>query len=278
MFYKAISPGNIGHSIPFLQAAAPSAKAGFEGYFFDAGLDFHGEAARTKDLLAQHNLKAAGFFLPVEFRQDLATFEEGVLHLPARARFAREIGITGCVTWIMPFHDTLDFEENYALHKERLTLVCQMLGDEDIRLGLEFVGPKSLRMGKKHEFIHSLGGMLNLCDDIDANTCGLLLDAFHWQLAGQEFGDFNRLQPQDVVCVHINDAAANVPDHEQQDGVRRLPGTTGVLNLDEFFAGLELLGYDGPVVVEPFEPFLGQIPFEQAARVTLRSMNRVWPK
>ena len=278
MFYKAIQPGAIGHSVQFLYAAAVCKEIGYEGYWFDAGQDFKADLSQTKDLLAQTGLKAAGFGLPLDFRRDLAAFEEGLLNLPVKARYARELGITGCATWILPFHDTLDFEENYALHMERLRLVCEVLQDEGIRLGLEFVAPETMRKGKAHPFIHTLGGILNLCDDIDVNSCGVLLDAYHWHLAGQPLEDFSRLMGQDVVCAHVMDAPAGVPDEDQLDNVRCLPGATGVLNLAEFFAGLSSLAYDGPVVVEPFEPRLARLPFKEAAREVMGALEKVWPK
>ncbi len=79
-----------------------------------------------------------------------------------------------------------------------------------------------------------------------------------------------------IVCAHVMDAPANIPEEEQNDNVRRLPGTTGVLRIEEFFAGLKMAGYDGPVLVEPFEAFLAEIPFEDAVKLTAKALDRVW--
>jgi 2-keto-myo-inositol isomerase len=105
------------------------------------------------------------------------------------------------------------------------------------------------------------------------------MDAWHWFMAGQKFEDFNKFtSPDQIVCAHIMDAPANVPAEEQEDLVRRLPGTTGIVPIEEFFAGLNKVGYEGPVLVEPFERFLSMIGFEEAVGIVKKSMDKVWPK
>lgn len=279
MFYQAVAPGNLGHGVRFVDAAAPVARQGYAGYFFDAGMDFTGSVQQVKDLLAQHGLKAAGFGLPLEFRKGEAEYRQGMESLPAALEFARALGITGCTTWIMPAHEELNFDENFALHQRRLAPAARMMADYGITFGMEYVGPKKLRKKARYSFIHDLDGMLSLCEALGSGNCGLMLDAWHWHLAGQTFEDFRKVsKPGQVVCVHVMDAPANIPDEEQEDLVRRLPGTTGVINIAEFFAGLKLIGYEGPVLVEPFERFLAQIPFEEALKVVKKALNSVWPE
>ena len=60
------------------------------------------------------------------------------------------------------------------------------------------------------------------------------------------------LTPAQVVYVHVNDAPAGVPIDEQMDGVRALPGETGVIDIAGFLKALQGIGYDGPVTPEPF--------------------------
>ncbi len=278
MFYKAVAPGNIGHSLKFADAAQPVARHGYEGYFFDAGQDFTGSPLQTRELLEQYRLKPAGFGLPVEYRKGEKEYEEGMARLPAFLKFAQAIGVKGCVTWIFPFHDSLDYQENFELHRKRLTPAAQMLKDHGMDFGMEFIGPKKLRRNVNFEFIHDLDGMLELCDALGTGNCGILLDAWHWHMAGQQFEDFKKLAaPGKIVCVHVMDAPPNIQDEEQEDLVRRLPGSTGVINIAEFFAGLRLAGYGGPVMVEPFERFLSRIPFEESLKVVMKSLNSVWP-
>lgn len=279
MFYKALDTGNIGHGqVSFLQAAQPAKAAGFEGFWFDAERDFGADLNKTLDTLKQTGLKAAGFGLPLEFRKDDGTFASGISKLPDRVAYARSLGITRCATWVMPSHDSLDYKANFALHRDRLRTAAQILKDEGISLGLEFVASPHLWNSAKHPFIHDLDGMLTLCDAIGTGNCGILMDAWHWHLSGHDFNDFRKLKcPEQIVLAHVMDAPANTPDELQLDNVRRLPGTTGVINIDAFFAGLMMAGYDGPVSVEPFEPCLAVLSFEQALALVKKRLDSVWP-
>jgi len=232
----------------------------------------------TKTLLAKTGLKAAGFGLPIHFRGEQTVFEEDFSKLDMYARYAAEIGATRCATWISPCSGTLSFAENYALHRDRLRRCCEVLGEFGITLGLEFISPPKIRRGAKHEFIHSLEQMLGLCADMGVTNAGLLLDAWHWDMARLTRADFSKFTGGQVALVHINDAPAYIPWEEQEDLERRLPGETGVLKIAEFFDGLKSIGYDGPVLAEPFVPCLAKMPFEKACECVMASMNRVWPK
>lgn len=279
MFYKTLAPGCIGHGeIGFFDGAAVAHRHGFEGYWFDAVKDFTGDPAEVISALKQYDLKAAGFGLPVDYRSTEEKYLADMKKLPHYIDFAAKIGITRCITWIIPSHEHLTYTENFELHRRRLAPIAKMLKEVGIWFGLEFLGPKKLRKGVKYEFIHSLQGMLELCNAIGTGNCGILLDAWHWDMAEQKFEDFDLFSdPAQIVCAHIMDAPANIPAHEQEDIVRRLPGTTGIIRIEEFFAGLEKVGYDGPVLVEPFERFLAFIPFERAVAIVKKSMDKVWP-
>ena len=64
--YNALSPDNIGHSIPFKESASIASKYGFEGVWFNIQRDSKTDISETKELLMKYNLKDAGFALPVE--------------------------------------------------------------------------------------------------------------------------------------------------------------------------------------------------------------------
>jgi len=276
--YKTLSPGDIGHGLSFKEAAKTGADAGYEGYWFSIVNDSKSDVGETKELLAETGLRAAGFGLPVEFRQDENTFRSDLGMLESYAKYAAEIGAKRSATWILPFSETYTYEENFKLHSTRLKKCYEILNNYGILLGLEFVGPPSMRRGKKYEFAYNLDKMLELCDSIDPGKCGLLLDVFHWDLAGQTRGDFSKITNNQVALVHINDVPAGVPVEEQLDGDRRLPGETGVLRIAEFFDGLKSIGYDGPVVAEPFEKKLSEMSYQQAVKTVIDAINRVWPE
>ena len=257
-----------------------AAKYGYEGINFDIkreSKEFSPE--EFSDLLATNRLRPGSFALPVEFRNDRETFEADLAALRPCCEFAQKTGSTRCTAFIMSFSDSLDYTSNFNQHKERLGLAAKILEEYGIRLGLEFLGPPSLRRGKAHEFIHNLDGINELLDAIGTSNLGHLLDVFHWDLAGQIFDDFKKIPGNEqVVVAHINDAPKGLSREEQPSHQRELPGATGVLRVGEFMKGLQNLNYDGPVLVEPFSEALKAMDFEDAVRAAKAAMDKVWPK
>jgi len=255
-------------------------KYGYEGINIDidkAAINF--SPAEFSDLLLKNSLKCGGFGLPVQFRKDKETFEKDLRALKPYCEFARKTQVNRCITWIMPYSDTLDYKANFLLHKERLTPVAKMFEEYGIRFGLEFVGPPSLRRGKAHGFIYNLDGCKELLEAIGTSNLGYLLDLYHWDLAGQTYVDFKKVPDNErVVMVHINDAPRGLSPEEQEDQKRELPGATGVLRAGEFMKGLQDLKYDGPVLVEPFNAPLKALPYEDAVKAAKAGMDKIWPK
>ena len=276
--YKALAPGCIGHGKSFKESAAAAAKAGYEGYWFDIFGDFKIPAEETLELLNKHNLRAAGFSFPVEYRKDRETFDEGMKNFAGQCDYAAKIGANRSATWILPMHPTLDYKENFELHANRLREACVVMKEYGIIFGMEFVGTPKIRKNAKHVFIYNLDQMLELCDVIGTGNAGLLLDSWHWDMAGQVKDDFAKIKsPGQIALAHINDAPEGVPADEHEDSVRGLPGSTGVLRIAEFFDGLKSVGYEGPVLCEPFVKCLSEMPFEQALETVMASMKKVWP-
>ena len=254
-------------------------KYGYEGI----NLDIKKESAafspeEFSDLLAENRLKTGSFGLPVEFRNDGETFEADLIALRPCCEFAQKTGYSRCTTYVAPFSDNLDYSSNFKQHKERLTRTAKILEEYGIRFGLEFLGPPSVRKGKAHEFIHNLDGINELLDAIGRPNMGHLLDVFHWDLAGQVFGDFKKISGDRIVVAHLNDAPKGLSREEQPIHQRELPGATGVLRVGEFIKGLQNLNYDGPVLVEPFSKALTAMDFEDAVKAATAAMDKVWPK
>lgn len=277
--YHAFAADCNGFALSFQEMAPTLSKLGYDGVWFNIDRDSKISAGETKELMARYRLRAAGMDLPVNFRLDEATFREGLGRLPAYLAFARDVGITRTMTWIVPGSDELDYGENFALHRDRLGEIARLLEQYGVTLGLEFVGPPLKRKGRKYEFIHNLDGALELLDAIGEKNTGLLLDSWHWHLAGHTKADFSRItSAEQVVLAHINDAPAGIPAEEQVDSARSLPGETGVLPIGEFFDALLALDYTGPVVAEPFVADLAKLPFGEAAGIMMDAVRRVWPK
>lgn len=278
--FKNLCAGAIGVSGSTLEVAALAKATGFGGMDLNAAeaatLLELGELDTLRRLYEEHGLRPGGFGLPVDFRRDEETFQKGLAALPRLAKAAAAMGCLRCPTWILPFSNDLPFAENFETHRRRLRACAEILADHGVWLGLEFVGPKTMRVGKKYEFIWNMAGMLELADAIGTGNVGLLLDCWHWYTSGGTVADILALKPEQVVYTHVNDAPAGVPVDEQVDNVRRMPGETGVIDIAGFLGALAKIGYEGPVTAEPFVPQLRELPPLEACRRTSSALDKIF--
>jgi sugar phosphate isomerase/epimerase len=279
--FKALSPHAIQVRPGSLQVAMELARrGGFEGLEFNvreiADLVDQRGAEQVRGLFAQSGLKPAGFGLPVDWRAEESKWRTGLEDLPRLAQAAAGIGATRTFTWILPGSDERDFEANRRFHVERFTPIAQILGDSGCSLGLEFIGPKTLRGRFRHPFVYRMGAMLELGAAIGPNV-GLLLDCWHWYTSGGTVEELRALRPEQVVYVHVNDAPAGIALDEQIDNVRALPGETGVIDIATFLRSLQTIGYDGPVVPEPFKQSLADLASDEARVTTVgAAMDKIF--
>jgi sugar phosphate isomerase/epimerase len=277
--FTSLNTGTVRLSVPFDEALSLAREGGF------AGLDLPlGELPTLADQSSVDEVKArfdaagvrpGGWGLPVDFRRDDETYRAGLDALPRQAALAQALGSPWCATWILPFSDDLDFAANMERHVTRLRPAAQILADHGCRLGLEFVGPKTLRAGHAHEFIHTIEGALDLGRRIGTGNVGLLLDSFHWYTAHGTAGDLARLSAEQIVYVHVNDAVAGRGPDEQIDAERMLPGASGVIDITTFLQSLQRMGYDGPVVVEPFSAEVNALPASERVQAVAQSLSGV---
>lgn len=280
--YKALSPGAVGVSAGNLDARIQAAQiGGFGGVEIDpseiAGLvETQGRSA-VVDKFAGAGIKPAAFGLPVEWRGSEDAWRASLNDLPRLAEAAAAIGVTRTMTWIMPCSDDLEFAENKEFHITRFTPVAAILADHGLSLGLEFIGPKTLRDTQKFPFIHTMEGMLEMGREIGPNV-GLLLDCWHWYTSHGTLEQLRALTPAEVVVVHVNDAPVGVAVDDQMDSVRDLPGATGVVDIAGFLQSLQAIGCDAPVIPEPFVDMKG-MPSDTARLERVgAAMNDIWRK
>ena len=278
--FKGLSPGAIRvHAGSLDEGLAAAKTGGFGGVEFDPGeiagiIEAQGvEAARDK--FAEAGIKPAGWGLPTDWRGSEENWRVGLNDLPRLAQAAAAVGGTRVSTWIPPDSDERTREENVQFHVTRFRPIAKILADHGVSLGLEFIGPKTLRT-HKYPFIHTLPDMLALGREIGPNV-GLLLDAFHWYTSDGTLDELKALTPAQVVYVHVNDAIMGVPADEQLDGTRALPGETGVIDIAGFLQALKDIGYDGPVTPEPFKKELADLPSDEARLKTVgAAMDKIW--
>lgn len=281
--YIGLSPGAIGVRVQSLEEAIEAARRhGFGGVEFGAEdvaarVDRDGVDA-VRALFERAAVRPAGCGLPVDWRGEEAGWRSGVEALPRLARAASAIGCDRFSTWIMPCSNERAFDANWKFHVERFRPIAQALAQGGCRLGLEFIGPKTLRDSQRFPFVHTLGAMLRLAAEIGPNA-GLLLDAWHWHTSHGDLDDLRTLRPEQVVYVHVNDAPAGVETDAQVDSVRALPAETGVIDLTGFLQALRTIGYDGPVTAEPFKRELRDLPSDDARlEAVARAMREMFSR
>ncbi len=273
--YTSLNPGAIGVTVDSLeQGLVLAADHGFDGYHFSISEVAQLGVERVRQMCDKTGVRLSAFGFPVEFRQDGDALEDGLSLLESQAAIAAQLDVRRTATWISPASDELTFEQNLEQHVERLRPAAQILDNHGIWLGLEYVGPLRSREGKKHSFVHSMDQMADLCAAIGGNV-GFLLDAWHWYTAGEDSTHLQRLQPEQIVDVHVNDAPDKAVD-AQIDNQRELPGATGVIDIVTFLTALKRVGYDGPVMVEPFSASLREMSAEDACATTATALRSIW--
>lgn len=274
-------PGSIGVELTQREAIEAAKRYGFEAVAPDGVYLASVDAAEIDALTSE--VRGLGLVwgnagLTVDFRKDAQTFESDLAKLPAVAKALQRAGVTRMGTWISSSHATLTYLANFRQHTERLRKITTVLGAHGIRLGLEYLGPKTLWSSKRYPFIHTMAECKELISAVGPQHCGLLLDSWHWYTAGETAADIESLKNEDVICGDLNDAPAGIPVNEQIDSKRELPLATGVIPVADFLNALQKIGFDGPVRCEPFNAALRAMPEEQALEAVSKSMHNAFAR
>jgi sugar phosphate isomerase/epimerase len=279
--YKNLNPGALGHALPFDATCNFARQYNFPGVDLDLG--YLGNIARAQSVdaarewFAATGLRPASFGLSVAWREGDSdkAYAESLPRFVEEAKLAAALDCHRCATWVMPCSDALTYQQFFKRMTHRLKPVAEILKTYDIWLGLEFVGPATLRTGHKYDFIHTMDGMRALNAAIGTGNMGLLLDCFHWYTAHGTVAEIEALPAEEVVYVHVNDGSAGRSPDEQIDNQRQMVGASGVIDIAGFLGALRKIGYDGPITVEPFSDALRKMTPEQAIAATSAALDRV---
>ena len=278
-FYKNLSGGHIGVRANQRQALDYAVKYGFDSITPSLGEFESKSASEIREwaaMMKEKGIQYGAGGLPVDFRRDEDRFEKDLAQLSKRAGILRQMGVTRTATWILPGHQQLTYLQQFKLLEHRFRKVAEVLKDNGISLGLEFVGPRTTRMRFRFPFICTHPGMMELAEAIGTGNVGLLLDSWHWYTSHGTVDELLQLSSKNVVHVHVNDAPAGIDVDRQIDNRRQLPVTSGVIDMKGFVNALIKIGYDGPVECEPFDQELRKMNADSALRKTSDSLDRVW--
>lgn len=282
--FKNLSAGAVGiHGLSLAESVDLARQIGFGGIDFSIG-----EAAQLADergidylrkLFDDAGVKPGQWGLPVAWNKEEAEWKQGLKDLPRLAALGKALGCTRTSTWCISGSNDREFAENWAWHVARFRPIAEILAEHDCRLGIEFIGPKTLRDGFQYEFIYTLAGMMELAEAIGTGNVGLLLDAYHLFTSGDSIDALDTIEARDVVTVHVNDAPLGLTLETYQDLDRRLPMETGVIDLPGFIKKLAAMGYDGPVTPEPFSKRINELAAKDklaAGKLLAGYMDQLW--
>jgi sugar phosphate isomerase/epimerase len=278
-FYKNLGHGHLGVRANQQQALDYAVKYGFDSITPNLSEFENKSSAEIRDwveIMKAKGIRYGAGGLPVQFRRDEEQFRKSLARLPKQADVLRQLGAERMATWIMPGSNDLTYLKNFEQHRRRLREAAKVLRDYNIRLGLEFVGPRTSRARFRFPFICTQLGMMELVEAIDTGNVGLLLDSWHWYTSHGTVRELLQLSNKDIIHVHVNDAPSGIPTDQQVDNRRKLPVTTSVINLKGFINALVKIGYDGPVECEPFDQELRKLEDNAALKKTIDSLNRLW--
>jgi sugar phosphate isomerase/epimerase len=272
-----LSCGALGIQASQRQAVDLAAKHGFD--VIDADGKYLGGLSNgeLQDLLGAMQGQKIGWAMagmPVEFRRDQATFSAAMAELPIYARGLERAGVHSVTTWVTPSSNELTYLANFKLHAARFRDIARVLDGAGLRMGIEYVGPKTAWASRRYPFIHSMAEMRELIAEVGQANVGLVLDSWHWYQAGDSGADILALRAADVVSVDLNDAPSGIAKDQMVDGQRELPAATGIIDGKTFLQSLKRIGFAGPVRAEPFNEAVRRMPPDDAAEAAAEALRK----
>jgi len=274
--------GSIGHVLPFPESCHLAKSFGFDAVNADRSFLKEQGPGEAINLLNHYNLRPGAFAFSAAFNECYSNtdFDHSIAAFEQDLSLCREAGFKCCVGYVQPSSDRLDYYEHFALLCERLKRIMPLLEMYDVRLGLEFIGPTTMRKKRKYDFIHTMDGVRSLIAAANAQKyVGIKLDALHWYTSGAGLLDIEKLCPEEVVYVEIMDGLkGNYDRFSMPEFQRELPGATAVIDITGMIKKLDALGFEGPVVVEPWNARIREMNPSEAVRSIKSALDSILKK
>jgi sugar phosphate isomerase/epimerase len=277
-FKIALNPGIIGVKSNFAETLDYAIKYGYQAIspYTDEVMKAYSDTQLNEQLakMKEHNISYDSTNIPVEYRRDKTRFNDDFKNLKKFCQTMEKQGATRINTWIISSHNELTYNENMKQHAYRLGECAKVMKDHGIRIGLEYLGMRTMMTGGRYPFIGSMKEGKELINEIGESNVGFVLDSFHWYCANDTIDDIRTLKPEDIITCDINDAREGFTRIEQQDGKRELPMATGQINMKDFMQGILDIGYDGPVRTEPFNKALNDMENDAALQINMTAIKK----
>jgi sugar phosphate isomerase/epimerase len=258
-----------GGTLSLVEKAALAQRFGYPGVDFSLAeaRAFPGGPSAVRDLLARHGLQGstvAGILGVRLTDASDAEFDEALGRVRANAQDAAACGGTRTGTGL-PCRADAPKDALWPAVVGRIKRLDEALDGTGMRLGVEFIGVKTLRLEKPHAFVQSMVEANRLLDEAGARNVGLTLDSYHWYAAEDTLETIHQTPAERIAILHVNDAKP-LPPRELLDADRVLPGE-GVIPLAEWLRAIAGTGFDGFIALEVLGPRLAGLSPEACARL-----------
>jgi len=231
----------------------------------------------ARRLLDSSRLKLGTFALPIEWKvEDETQYRQEIEKLRPLAELAQQMKCARATATIEPASDRRPYHENFEFHRRRIAEVSDFLATYGIRLGIGFVAPAHARADKTFQFIQAADAALLLISSVAATNVGLVLDLWHWHLAGGTLDQMRNLPAERIVKVIVSDAEPGVTAESATDESRRLPGETGVIDVPAVLTHLAEIGYEGPITPKAHPAHFGGQSRDKIVRTAAAALDQVW--
>jgi sugar phosphate isomerase/epimerase len=159
----------------------------------------------------------------------------------------------------------------WPLVVERLRRLDGVLDGTGVRLGVEFLGVKTLRPERPYAFVQSMAEANRLLEEAGARNIGLTLDSYHWYAGGDTLETIRQTPAARIALLHVNDAK-DVPRERLDDQDRVMPGE-GVIPLADWLAAIAATGFEGYIALEVLGPRLAGLSPQECARLGKESID-----
>lgn len=217
-------------------------------------LDPEDPVSAGQELFEKYQVYPSAWGLPLDFRNvdSDVEYEASIAEFPQMAKLAAELDCPRMCTWLAPALPAPEAFRRVA--GQRIKRAAQIAGEYGVRVGLEWVAPKTSREVEGCEpFIWRMDQMLDWIEEMGEPNLGLLVDSWHWYHAEHTVADLEALSAQQVVHVHINDAPDR-PKDTLGDGTDRVMPGEGVIDLAGFVGALKAIGYQDYLSPEVLNP------------------------
>lgn len=272
--FLALNSALTGNKVQWPEFVRLAGRVGYGGADLNLGAAMKEGVDATRSLLAEQKLRLSFCSLPVNVTGTDEVYQRGMGTLEEQAKFAAAVGCPRMMM-VLPTSSATPADELRAQLGGRLKAVGEVLARQNVRLGLEFLGPLMFRTRAPHIFIWRMNDAVDFAKECGPNI-GVVLDAWHWHHSGATVDDILKAGKQRIVTIHLSDAAKQAPE-DVKDNQRLLPGE-GVINLTGFFQALKQIGYEDGISPEVLGRIPADVSAEEGAKMGLEASLAVMRK